>query len=341
MKISYIDLQCNNPKEKYWLNVDGYGGAACFARYALTLLNNNDTQFDIIGSVENFIGIETEEKRKHCITLSEESLAAMRHGAPLKDHIPNAEQYDLFVFHHDCMSLNTNGLRGKAVSWSLMGDAGAQHPSTPYVLLYRPGEQARYGKGFPIVIGKYVPPTFRYSPNRLRHGIFQCSRHDVHMNSIAVAQFCLEHKITGIFAGPILDNYPLLKYIDDETTIYLGLISENLKNYYAERAVATTYLHTWDTAFNLSAIESLAVGIPIIAANRGCFKYLVKEGINGFYWNPGDNLLDLYNECKELDSEEIWKTALPYSHVAMVDSFYKAFKEILEIENAPFSNFPS
>jgi len=327
MRIAYLDAQVNNPREDYSLNPKGYGGAACFARYAKLMLNGWDDQFFIFGSAENFKNVPNHENILNCIIVSDENWSAMRNGAPIKDFIPEAETFDIFVYHHDCMTFNMSGLKGKLVHWALMGDSGAQHPSTPYTLLYRPGEQARYGRGFPIVIGKYIHDYFppHYEEQNL---IFQCSRHDGHMNSIEVAKFCLENSVRGVFAGPILDNYPLLNYIDNKTTHYLGLISEEEKTEWLRKATASTYLHTWNTAFNLSAVESLSLGTPIITSKRGCFEYLTQEGINGYYWN-GSNLKEIYEKCKTLDKVKVWESAKRFSHKAMVDSFYKAFEQIL------------
>lgn len=327
MRIIYIDAGVNWPRETYSAkHASRYGGGACFARYALIMLNNSRDIFHILGPKESFNEIGEDENPNCCFGLEDDRLHHLRGGGNVRDILPSIDDYDIVIHHHDVFHLNTDGCRPKSVHWALMGDNGAQHPRTPYTLLYRPGEQARHGRGFPVTIGKFVPSHF--VPGPLRRGIFQCSRHDVHTNSIAAAQFCLSSQVEGCFAGPILDNYPLMEYIDDKVTFYRGLVSEREKLERCRSAVATTYLHTWETAFNLSAVESLSVGTPIIASNRGCFRYLLQEGTNGFYWKPGDDMRELYEKCRELDQEKVWQTAHQFSHIAMVNSFYKAFQEI-------------
>jgi hypothetical protein len=328
MKICYLDLQINNPPEDYAINAQRYGGGACFARYAKKLLNNGQDEFYIYGSKANFENLGNNENNDKCFVLNDIALSYLRAGAPVKSWIPESINFDIIIFHHDCFTLNVEGLKAKLVHWALMGDGRANHPNTPYTLLYNPGEKAVHGKSFSIVIGKYVPEKFtQFQKNNY---IFQCSRHDEHMNSIEVAKFCLRNKIKGIFAGPILKGYPLMDYIDNNWTNYIGLISEYDKTRYLMQATATTYLHTWNTAFNLSAVESLAYGTPIITSKRGCFNYLTLEGENGFFWSPESNLLELYLKCQTLDQEKVWKSAQRFSHTAMVNSFYKAFQEILK-----------
>ena len=329
MKIAYIDCQMNLPfAEDYAINAKRYGGGACFARYAKKMLNNEQDEFYIYGSKANFENLGNNENNDKCIVLNELALSNLRAGAPIRWWIPESVNFDIIIFHHDCFTLNTQFLKAKLVHWALMGDGRANHPNTPYTLLYNPGEKSVHGKSFPIVIGKYVPETF--TQYKKENYIFQCSRHDEHMNSIEVAKFCLRNKIKGIFAGPILNGYPLMDYIDNHWTNYIGLISEYDKTRYLMQATATTYLHTWNTAFNLSAVESLAYGTPIITSKRGCFNYLTLESENGFFWSPESNLLELYQKCQTLDQEKVWKSAQRFSHTAMVNSFYKAFQEILK-----------
>lgn len=328
MKICYLDLQINQPPEDYAINAKRYGGAACFARYAKILLNNEKDNFFIYGSKSNFENVGKDENKENCIVLDDSRIDYIRSGGPIKNAIIGSENFDIIIFHHDCMTLNVQGLKAKLVHWALMGDGRANHPNTPYTLLYNPGERAVHGKSFPIVIGKYVPESF--TQYQKENYIFQCSRHDGHMNSIDVAKFCLDNKIRGIFAGPILESYPLMDYIDNSTTFYLGLISEYEKISHLKTATATTYLHTWDTAFNLSAVESLAYGTPIITSRRGCFNYLTQEGKNGFFWDFNSNLLEIYQKCQTLDQRTIWESAQRHSHTAMINSFYKAFEEILQ-----------
>lgn len=327
MKIGYLDLQINRPREKYYLNADGYGGGSCFAKHAKYLLNNKDTSFYIFGSKENFLKVTEDEGKEFCIELSDEKFNYVRNGGRLKDILPDYNTFDIIVHHHDVQFINMDGMRAKLVHWALMGDGRANHPNTPYTLLYNPGETANYGKSYPIRIGTFVPSVF--VPSKIEDHIFQCSRHDGHQNTIEVAQLCLANNIKGYFAGPILDNYPLMNFIDNKITFYLGLIDEEEKIKYSKSAVLTTYLHRWETAFNLSVISSLAYGTPIFANHVGCFKYLLQDGINGFI-NNGRSFTEIYELARNIDRKQVWETALGYSHTAMVNSFYQAFEQIMK-----------
>ena len=66
MKICYLDLQINQPPEDYAINAKRYGGAACFARYAKILLNNEKDNFFIYGSKSNFENVGKDENKENC-----------------------------------------------------------------------------------------------------------------------------------------------------------------------------------------------------------------------------------------------------------------------------------
>lgn len=326
MNIAYIDLQINQPPEDYSISPKRYGGGSCFAKYAKIYLNGDGNYFRIYGSKKNFENVSEEEGGIYCSVLSDGEINHIRNGGRIKDVIPESVHFDIILFHHDCMSMNVQGLKAKLVHWSLMS-CPRSNGGAPYALMYAPNTVSNIGKSYKIVIGTFVPSVFISS--KIEDHIFQCSRHDGHQNTIEVAQFCLANNIKGYFAGPILDNYPLMNYIDNKTTFYLGIIDEETKVKYSKSAVLTTYFHKWETAFNLSVISSLGYGTPILANNVGFFKYILKDGINGFV-NDGRSFKELYELAKGLDRRRVWESALPYSHTAMVDSFYKAFQHILK-----------
>ena len=148
------------------------------------------------------------------------------------------------------------------------------------------------------------------------------------MNSIEVAKFCIENKIKGIFAGPIHGDYPLLKYIDNQSTFYLGNISESQKMELHAKARLFCLLHKWDLPFNQSVIEANGVGTPILVNNEGpFFKQYMKEGKNGFFYN-GTNLMEAYKNAANINQKECWLAAKEYSIEEMVNSILQALEEV-------------
>lgn len=328
MKIAYFELAYSvGWHEDYSVNPKGYGGGACFARWGKELLNDEKNEFIIFGPEEAFKNLGPNERKDKCISLPPSILKAIRLKLPIDQVISGLEVFDLIVHHHTCETINMGGLKMPQVHWSGFGRGDAGHPNNDYILLYTPREKPCFGEKYKYIkIGKPVGPL-EYTVKQPY--IFQCSRHDESINTIEVAKNCLKYNINGYFAGPIHDNYKLMEYIDNKTTFYLGLVSEEEKLLTTKFATLTTYLHKWDTVFNQSVIESWALGTPILANNVGFFKYALKNGVNGFTYN-GENFKEAFDNACLIGQKDCWLSAKEYSVEEMVASFKKAFEEIIE-----------
>jgi len=335
MKIAYFELGFTSFYEDYSINPKGYGGGPVFARWAKELLNDSDNTFILFGPAACFANLGDNERKDRCVSLPENALEAIRNKVPLDKIISGLEMFDLVVHHHTCETINMGDLKMPLVHWSGFGRGDAGHPNNDYILLYTPGEKPCFGEKYKYIkIGKPVPQIFinnqiKCHPYIGSDYIFQCSRHDDHMNTVEVAKNCLKYGIRGVFAGQIHNNYPLLDYIDNKKTFFVGSISEEGKLEYAKHARLTTYLHKWETVFNQSVIESWSVGTPILANNVGFFKQVLKHGVNGFIYD-GNNFKEAYDAALSIKQEDCWKSAKEFSVEEMIASFKKAFEEIIE-----------
>lgn len=331
MKIAYFELGFTSFFEDYSINPKGYGGGPCFARWAKELMNDGDNEFYIFGPHKCFVNVSNFERVDRCIGLNDITLDLIRRKAPIDSLIFGLEDFDVVVHHHTCETINMGNLKIPQVHWSGFGRGDAGHHNNDYILLYTPGEKPVFGERYKYIkIGKPVPKFFERKGDRISPPyIFQCSRHDESMNSIEVAQQCLKHGIKGYFAGPINDGYELLNFIDNKTTFYFGLLPEDEKMNLSSMATLTTYLHKWETVFNQSVIESWSVGTPILANRVGFFNHVLKDGVNGFFYN-GENFKECFDNAKNIKSEDCWKSAKEFSVEEMISSFKKAFEEIKE-----------
>jgi glycosyltransferase involved in cell wall biosynthesis len=321
MKIAYFDLGFSN--ESYALNANRYGGAAVVGRHMKQI---KDIDFTIIAPQESFDEFSDEDRKERCFPLDKKLLQLIAKGYPVDKIINGLDKYDFIMHMQTCLSINKGSLKLPVVHLSGFSET-AGHPNNDYILLYlnsfKPifGEKAKY-----IKLGKQVPNEFKEVVKE--DYIYQVSRHDTLMNSIEVAKFCIENKIKGIFAGPIHGDYPLLKYIDNQNTFYLGSISESEKMELHAKARLFCLLHKWDLPFNQSVIEANGVGTPILVNNEGpFFKQYVKEGKNGFFYN-GTNLMDAYKNTANINQKECWLAAKEYSIEEMVNSILQALEEI-------------
>lgn len=327
IKIAYFDLGITDFFEDYSINPKNYGGGPCFARYAKELLNNSNYSFYIFGQQENFQNLQENENKKVCISLSKNVLDLIKSGYPPALIIPELQSFDIIIHHHDCLWINPQYSKAKSIHWSLSGRADGGHPYNHYDLLYDhnqlpawSGQKIKY-----IQIGKYIPD---FKPNKKEDFIFTCTRHDESMNSMEVAKNCIKHGIKGYFGGPIHNNYPLMDYIDDKNTFYLGLLTEEEKLNYTRRARLYPILANWDVVFNQSALEANGEGTPLLVTKRGWFNCYIKDNINGYFYN--DNFIESYEKSFEINQEKCNNKAHEFGIEPMINSFIKSFKEIYE-----------
>lgn len=324
MKVAYLDLS-PGIFEDYSLNPKKYGGGRAFAA-----LLKQKKWFDIFADpicFENFSDLDRADSAKF---INANIRKEIMEGGPLIAFIPRLKDYDLIIHSHTSIYLNTEGLKCKQAVWSV-GYLEQIHERHEHLLLYNdyqaPQIKNPNTKIHKFVLGKPIP---NFKKILKENYIFQCSRHNDIFNSAFVAQFCITNGITGIFAGPIDGNYPLLNYIDNKHTFYYGQISEELKLLLTARARLYTLIHTgWPTPMNLSALEALSVGTPVACNPIGFWPSLIKENNNGFYVNSAESLKSAWDSAPSILQEHCYITACSYNHDKMINSLCSVFEEII------------
>jgi len=327
MKILSIE---HNAYEQVGINTTRHNGGGCFSRYGKELLNNKDNEFDVCGYTKSFDNISDEDNQKNLIILSDSEMDKLNNYEPLINIIKDAHKYDIIIHHRDSYAYNIEGLKAKQVYWSTFVNHTVD-PRNHGALFYSYDQNPivfNTTKCYKVKIGTFVPRQFE--PIKKENYIFICTRHDYVMDTNIILNLCIKNKIKCIVAGPILNNYPL--QIDNINTFYLGEISNDKKNELSSKAFLYSCVQNWDTIFSLSAIESLAYGTPIIAQNRGCFSYIVKENINGFFFDNNEKtFLSIIEKAKNINQENIWKSSQEFSDIEMIKTFYAAFLDILKL----------
>jgi hypothetical protein len=322
-RVAYLDLGFSS--EQYGLQPTRYGGGGVAARYL-----KEDPELDIIvfAPREAFDNVGRNERSDRCVYLEPHICAALKAGYPI-DRLFTSFPFDLIVHPHTCETINRGTLNVPIVHFCGF-DGAAGHPGNDYILLYDDTFTPRFGEHPKYVrIGKPVPEV--HHPHPKAPYVFQCSRHDDHMNSLEVARQCRRYGIQGYFAGPIHNGYGLMEEIDGVTTHYLGEIDEATKLGYYRHARLTCLVPTWDPPFNQSIIEAQGQGCPIWTNRRGPFlsRYL-QPGVNGF--DAAEvNLSIAYQLAFRYEAElsaASWAAARQYDVSVMVTSFKTAFREI-------------
>jgi len=331
MIIANIELSENEDYSPF--HSKRYGGGSVFGKYALPLLNNQETKFYIYGRPKNFENVTEEEGRSNCIELTNEQVKLLKQGYPVARIIPNADRWDIIVHNQESFAFNTQGLKCKQVCWLAfvnqtiwpLNDAGFVYSYNQNPIL-----DPNRTKLMKVQIGTFVPESFQeYAKEDY---LFQVTRMDSTMNPIKTVKLCNKFKIKGYFAGPILNNYPLLQHIDNENTFYMGVLTEQEKIKMLKGARLFGGIQDWDTIWNLSCHQSLAYNTPLVCYKRGFFNELIEDGVDGFYYNDNeDSFFEIWEKSKKIKQQDCYKKALKFSEKEMVNSFYQNFRKLLNV----------
>ncbi|WP_346292512.1 glycosyltransferase family 4 protein [Sphaerothrix gracilis] len=126
--------------------------------------------------------------------------------------------------------------------------------------------------------------------------------------------------------------------LDGYAVEYLGEVDPVSKITLLSEAVAVLFPITWEQPFGLSVIESMAMGTPVVAMNRGFVSEVIVSGKTGFICNSFDEMaeallaIDSLNRrnCREL-------VARHFSTGQMVDKYEAAYSKVLEKQRLTLS----
>lgn len=322
MKIAYLDLSI--PLfEDFSIKPKRYGGGRIFVS---SLKQHN--WFDLFCAPECVNNFGPYDRKSSYHEFSHEKRVLAAQGAPLKDLLPELAEYDAIFSCYTNVRFNTEGLKAKQVVWSV-GYGEDIHKAQEHLLLYNdyqhPKIHGSNTKVYKFTLGKNIPP---FEEREKSDFIFQCTRHCQEFCSMEVARAARKAKIKCYFAGPIVNDYPLLSEIDNINTFYLGQIDEETKMHFTAKARLYTMIHSWPTPFNLSAIEALSVGTPIVSTTAGFWPSLIKPAFNGFFAYTIDDIIAAWEMAPTIKQSACYSSASPFNEQSMNYSIIQCLESI-------------
>jgi len=105
-------------------------------------------------------------------------------------------------------------------------------------------------------------------------------------------------------------------YLDQEGISFLGALDYKDKRSCIAQAEATLLPIQGEEAFGLVAIESLALGTPVIAWERSAFPEIIDHGVSGFLVSSLGEMIDAMREVKQLNPDRIKKECYERFHMS-------------------------
>jgi hypothetical protein len=333
MKIAYFDLNEGPLFEDYAYDPKNYGGGRIIAASLLEKFSD----FHVYGYPNCFENVRF-NKKQQCFVLDLDTIKKIKFGYPINQLLPQINQYDI-IFHHTYnISINRSECPNIIeVVWPV-GWRETVHHNIKHILAFdRDHQETVYPSDaniYDIVIGPQMPTMQEILTYEKEDFIFQCSRHCDMYQSILLAQICNKHSIKAYFAGPIDPGYPLLNFIDNKNTFYLGSIPEKLKIDLYKRSKVNTQLQNYPISVTLSGKQAAGYGNIIFATNIGGWKDYIKNGVNGFFVNNEDDFIEAWKNRNAINPLDCNRIASEHSENNMINSVIKALNQIEKNKNA-------
>ncbi|UKT62404.1 glycosyltransferase [Pedobacter mucosus] len=121
-----------------------------------------------------------------------------------------------------------------------------------------------------------------------------------------------DHKIKIVGTGPL--ESLVQEYSASNLNIeFLGEQNREEVNHLLEKCTALIFPSIWFETFGMVIIEAFAKGKPVIASNLGNISNLIKDGYNGYLFEPGSEN-DLYEKIiSYINLDENTKTLLSFN----------------------------
>ena len=332
MRICYLDLN-DVLTECYSVKPSKYGGGNIFAREAKQVFNNQTDTFDLYSRKESFENLIQADVSEHCHVLTMDDILCLQKSRPVKEVIPNAESYDIFVHHHSSIHLNLDGLKGKEFCWVIgYGEninSNIKNLGFFNLEYQRPIFQTNQQNIYPIIIGPSLPQFESYER---KDYLFFCSRQDFSMGSANLVNYCLNNNIPLILGGKIGAGFEqIANYKPGKSCVeWRGELSQDDKIQLSKNARAVPILHQWPSPGSLLGVEAQTYGCPLIVMNIGWWPSYIKNGYNGFIINGEKEFVEAYHKSIDIPAINCYDSAIEFSAVNMITSFYKVFEQILK-----------
>lgn len=335
MKILYLDLNYPDFCENYSLKSPVYGGGRCVPSALLHSLNDMGHTFEIAADEKCFEGIE-EKYKIHCITINSTLKNFLRNGGPISQTVFPVANYDIILHNFYGTKLNTQNTNIKDLVW-LVGFGEHVNPANERIVLYNDYQNPKiYNPNTKIYKARIgVPMPEFYQERKKEDFVFSCHRQSVYFGARWIMKMAHKYQFKYICAGPKDSDFPeIMNYVDNNYVTYLGIIPQEQKTELYSKAYASTSLHFWNTPMNLSAVESLSLGTPVIAHDIGFWKSLINNGKNGFIIDHEDDiaLMNALEACRTFNFQQnCWNSVkFTLSDNLMVQDYLNVFEQIIK-----------
>jgi glycosyltransferase involved in cell wall biosynthesis len=126
----------------------------------------------------------------------------------------------------------------------------------------------------------------------------------------------------------------VMAMVDGKQIKYIGEVNDKQKAALLKKTKALLMPINWNEPFGLVPIEAMAMGVPVIAFNRGPMKEIIVDGKTGFVVKNVNDMAKAVKKVDELNRNLIRQYALKhFSAATMTDNYLNVYEEVLKKHN--------
>ncbi len=174
--------------------------------------------------------------------------------------------------------------------------------------------------------GSYLAFVGRIAVEKGVHDAIELARRtDCQLRVAAKVNAPEEHELFASIVQPA---------IDDGTVEFLGEIGQPERDALYAGALATVMLGAWPEPFGLVAIESMAIGTPVIARRAGALTEIIDHGVTGFLVDDVTEGELAVQRVGGLNREDIRRrTVSRFSAATMTEAYEGVYRAVLAKRN--------
>ncbi|OPL14625.1 MAG: mannose-6-phosphate isomerase [delta proteobacterium MLS_D] len=176
---------------------------------------------------------------------------------------------------------------------------------------------------------------FTFQPKRGEY-LLSCG----HIHPDKGTKECIEvAKQTGmklIIAGIVQDRDYFERFVqphlDDSRIVYMGNVGPDRFNELLGGARALLHPVNFDEPFELSTVEAMACGTPVIAVNRGSMPEIIQDGVSGFLVRDTAEMAEKIGDVGRLDRRNCrsW-VEQRFSVDRMIDDYITVYERVITL----------
>lgn len=117
---------------------------------------------------------------------------------------------------------------------------------------------------------------------------------------------------------------------------YVGSVDDEQKKRLLSNSCALLMPIIWDEPFGIVMVEAMACGTPVIGLKRGAVPEIVVQGVNGYYGDTVNELVEYVNQTQKISRTVVFEHYMKnFSSFVIIDNYLQLYYKLTSKRNEP------